>query len=186
MKKILLFSLMVLAFVACKKKDEATDPQNPQTDAREAFVGTYDLTINCVFRASTGNETIDAMLPDSIPYTYNGEITIEKDANDAAKVTVSSSVYNCSALVAGNHLMLESENNPDMQVDLGAITGLPILQGVTLPLSYSLVHGTADLNGNTLTWHSDATGSGSVNVLTYALTFSGSGMLDNTATKRAN
>lgn len=181
MKKIFLFSLMVLALVACKKKD---DPSNPEVDPRDAFVGTYDLTIDCVFRASTGNETIDGMLPDSIPYTFNDEMTIKKDSVDATKVIVSSMIYNCSGLVSGNHLMLESENNPDLQIDLGEITGMSIFQGITLPLSYSLVHKTADLNNNVLTWHSDATGSGSVTVLT--LTFSGSGSLDNTATKRVN
>lgn len=181
MKKILLFSLMVLALVACKKKD---DPSSPKVDARDAFVGTYDLTVECVFRASTGNETIDGMLPDSIPYTFNDEMTITKDADDETKVIVKSKVYNCAGLVSGNHLMLESENNPDLQVDLGEVTGVTMLQGVTLPLSYSLVHKTADLNNNVLTWHSDATGSGSVTVLTYSLTFSGSGKLDNTATKK--
>lgn len=177
MKKIFLFSLMVLALVACKKED---DPLNPKVDARDAFVGTYDLTVDCVFRASTGNETIDDLLPDSIPYTFNDEMTIKKDSADATKVIVSSKVYNCSGLVSGNHLMLESENNPDLQIDLGEITGVSIFQGITLPLSYSLVHKTADFNNNVLTWHSDATGSGSVN----SLTFSGSGSLDNTATKK--
>ena len=182
MKKILLFSLMVLALVACKKNEP---------DVREAFVGTYDLTIDCVFRASTGNETIDNLLPDSIPYTFNDEMTITKDADDETKVIVKSKVYNCAGLVSGNHLMLESENNPDLQIDLGEVTGVTMLQGVTLPLSYSLVHKTADLNNNVLTWHSDATGSGTVSVNIPVLgpisvTFSGSGALDNTATKQVN
>jgi len=177
MKKILFFSLVLLALVSCQKTVNDVDP-------RDAFVGTYDLTVDCVFRATTGNETIDGMLPDSIPYTFNDEMTIVKDANDEGKVIVTSKVYNCSGLVSGNHLMLESENNPNLEVDLGEISGVSMLQGVTMPLNYSLVHKTGDLNGNTLTWHSDATGTGSVTVLTFSLNVSGSGMMDNTAVKR--
>lgn len=175
MKKFFLFSLVVLALVACKKNEP---------DVREAFVGTYNLKVNCVFRASSGNETVDNLLPDSIPYEFSDEMTITKDDGDETKVIVKSKVYNCAGLVSGNHLMLESENNPDFRIDLGEVTGVSMLQGVTLPLNYSLVHKTADLNNNVLTWHSDATGSGSVSILTYSLTFSGSGKLDNTATKK--
>lgn len=177
MKKILLFSLLVLTFAACKKEN---DP-----DVRDSFVGTYDLSVDMILRGSSSNETINGFLPDSLPYTFTDTLTIAKDESDMTKVNVSSKVYNCSAIVSGNHLLLESENNPDMKINLGEVLGIQMLQGVELPINYSMVHKTADLNENVLTWHTDATGNGSVDVpMLGSISFNGSASLENTATKK--
>jgi len=168
MKKVLFISLVLLALVSCKKDDK----NDPTTDPRDAFVGTYNLHVDCDFQAKeTGYEAIDSLLSGSHAYNYDCEMTITKDESDAAKVIIKSDVYNCSALVGGNHLTLESESVSNQKYSLG---------GTTISFSYTMVHGTADLNNNVLTWHSDATGNGSVSVIT----ISGSASLDNTATKK--
>jgi len=168
MKKILFLSFVLLALVSCTKEDK----NEPTTDARDAFVGTYNLHVTCRFQVQqTGIAAIDSLLPDSIPYSYDCEMTITKDESDAAKVIIKSDLYNCSALAAGNHLTLESESVQNQKYNFG---------GTTISLSYTMVHGTADLNNNVITWHSDGSGSGSIS----AFTLSGSASLDNVATKK--
>ncbi|MCQ2329339.1 MAG: hypothetical protein MJZ93_02135 [Paludibacteraceae bacterium] len=188
MKKTLLFvmTIMVIAatIVSCKDKK---GPEPQQSDVRDAFVGEYTLVLNGTISATTGNSSIDAILPEALPINnFEDVLVISKDESSANKVNITGlrGLYNCSASVSGNELFLESSVNKT-EFDLGETSGVEQLKGITIPINYTLVHKSAKLTDNVLEWHTDGTGSGSFELpIVGSLTISGSASIDNTATKR--
>ncbi|MCQ2344115.1 MAG: hypothetical protein MJ002_04215 [Paludibacteraceae bacterium] len=185
MKKILFLALILLASVSCKKdKDSKDNPTEPTIDVREAFVGEYELAIDAVLFLQTSNETVSALIPDSFPVQRSFSLTIAKDPEKDNQVIVSG-FYNCTALVSGNNLILESSTE-NVTIKPSDFIQVDFLDGITLPVTYSLVHKTATLQDGIMTWHSDATGSASTNiqiVIPITLDITGSAKIENTAYK---
>lgn len=189
MKKILSFAflaILVLSAISCKNKKN-NEPQ-PQADARDAFVGEYTLVLNgSVAPEKTGIEKIDKIMPESLPISnFEDILVISKDESSANKVNITGlrGLYNCSGSVSGNELFMESSVNKT-EFDLGEVSGVKELSGITIPVNYTLVHKTAVLNGNVLSWHTDGTGGGSFDVpIVGTVNMSGSVSIDNTATKK--
>lgn len=189
MKKILSFAflaILVLSAISCKNKKN-NEPQ-PQADARDAFVGEYTLVLNgSVAPEKTGIEMIDKIMPESLPISnFEDILVISKDESSANKVNITGlrGLYNCSGSVSGNELFMESSVNKT-EFDLGEVSGVKELSGIRMPINYTLVHKTAVLNDNVLSWHTDGTGGGSFDVpIVGTVNMSGSVSIDNTATKK--
>lgn len=189
MKKILSFAflaILVLSAISCKNKKN-NEPQ-PQADARDAFVGEYTLVLNgSVAPEKTGIEMIDKIMPESLPISnFEDILVISKDESSANKVNITGlrGLYNCSGSVSGNELFMESSVN-ETEFNLGEVSGIKELDAFTIPVNYTLVHKTAVLNDNVLSWHTDGTGGGSFDVpIVGTVNMSGSVSIDNTATKK--
>lgn len=180
MKKVLMLMLVALAVVACKKPGE--DPKDPEVDVREQFVGEWTLNVAGELNVECDNSTIAGMIPESIPVDYDFDMTIEKDPEDATQVLIKSSIYNCKALVSGNHLVMESTTETQ-NLSAGDFVDFDMLDGLSIPVTYSLVHKTATLENGVLAWHTDATGSASFSVAILSANLTGSASVENRAEK---
>lgn len=172
--------LVVLAMVACKTPGE--DPQEPKTDVRDQFVGQWTLNVSGDLQVECDNATIAAMIPESIPVDYDFDLTIEKDSDDASQVLIKSDIYNCKALVSGNHLVMESTTE-SLNLSASDFVDMEMLDGISVPVTYSLVHKTATLDNGVLAWHTDATGSASFSVAILSANLTGSASVENSATR---
>lgn len=181
MKKLLVLLLVALAVVACKKPGE--DPKDPVTDAREQFVGEWVLTISGELNLECDNSTIGGLIPESVPIDMDFDMTIEKDPDDAAQVLIKSDIYNCKALVSGNHLVLESSTE-SKTISASDFVDADMLDGLSVPVTYSMVHKTASLDNGVLAWHTDATGSASVSIAIISANFTGNASIENSAERK--
>ncbi len=185
MKKILFLAFILLAAVSCKKDSDSDDSTEPTVDARDAFVGEYELTLDGTLSLSTTNETISSMLPDNVnisDYIKEQSLIITKDSTKDNQVILSG-FYNCKALVSGNNMILESSTE-SRNISIGDIIGLDL--GGDIPVSYTFVHKTATLTDGVLTWHTDANGSASISVtivIPIDFTLTGVASIENTAIK---
>lgn len=182
MKKILFLALILLAAVSCEKD---SDSDEPAFDVRDAFVGEYELTLDGTLSLSTSNETISSMLPDNVnisDYIKEQSLTITKDPAKDNQVILSG-FYNCTALVSGNNMILESSTET-RSIGIGDIIGYDL--GGDIPITYTFVHKTATLTDGVLTWHTDANGSASISVtivIPIDFTLTGVASIENTAIK---
>lgn len=187
MKKILFFALIILATISCKKdndsSDDPTTPVDPTVDVRDAFVGEYEVTLTGTASLSTSNETISAFLPDSFPveklFDEPISLNIEKDPDADNQVIISSGLYNCTALVSGNNLVLESSTDT-RNFEIGQIGDYQI---GTVPVTYTFVHKVATLNEGVLTWHTDANASTTFSVSILSVDVTADADIENTAVK---
>lgn len=191
MKKILFLFVAMLAMMACNRPvnggGEVVGPDtipggggtDPEEDVRLAFVGSYELTIDAEIFASCDNPTIAQVLPDTLPFHYVAylDILIDPDDNDALKV---SGFYNCRATVSGNKLLLESHGD-ERDLDLGDVVDVDFLQGIVIPLSYTLNHAPAELVDGVLTWTSEGQGSSQAEIMGVAISLTGTGNVHNVA-----
>lgn len=183
MKKLLLLSTVLLLVTSCPGPTPEPDPE--KTDAREAFVGEYTLTVDARFAASCSMELVDNLLPDTLPMKYDFNMTITKDSIDDTKVNVTG-FYNTTGIVANGKLILETSME-NQEINIGDISGISQLNGVSLPVNYTIRHSTATRSDDgVIRWHSDAQGSGSVEIpfLNQTVNFQLSGPIENTATPK--
>ncbi|MBQ0008012.1 MAG: hypothetical protein KBT40_04775 [bacterium] len=181
MKKIIFFAFILLAAVSCKKDKNTDDSLGPTLDPRDAFVGEYELNVNANISIRTSDETISGLIPENIPYEKQFSLVITKDTTKENQVNVSG-FYNCTAIVSGNNLILESSTETQ-NIKPSDFISYELFDGITIPVTYSLVHKTATLENDQITWHTDATGSASVNIVLTTIDFTGSAAIENTAYK---
>lgn len=182
MKKLLLMAAVMLTAVACNNKPD--DPVNPQeSDPRDAFVGEYTLSVDARFHATCSYELVQNLLPDTLPMKYDFDMKIEKDSIDDTKVHVSG-FYNCDGVVTKNKLILETSME-NQELNLGELTGVSMLNGIVLPVSYTIRHDAAVMDeAGVIAWRSDGQGSGSVSVMSQSVSFTLTGPIYNTATRK--
>lgn len=182
--------LALVALISCDPRKNnnnnggGTDvPDTPKVDARLAFVGDYALSFHADIFAQCDNQTIDALIPDTMPFDYDrADLHILLDPNNDNRVIVTG-FYDCSGTVSGDQLLLDQiEDEKDL--DLGdVLPDVDILAGVVIPLNYTMTHHAATIKDGKLEWVSEADGASEATIMNMTIRFTGRGVVYNTATK---